>query len=84
MKTTIQGIYTYEEKEQEMIDYKIIPENTLDDIDTLSFFMVAILTDDEMSELRKISVCVSSDNKPPEWFMKCNGKLYYENEKLIK
>jgi len=81
-KSVLQGIYTYEKKEQEMIDYKFVPENVLDTKDTLVTFITDILTDEERAELRKISVCITCYDTPPKWYTNCNGKFYFIDGKL--
>ena len=79
----IQCIYTYEVKEQEMIDFLKPPKNIMDSQSNFIDYMRLILNDEEHDELVKISACVTSKENMPKWYMDCNGKFYFKNGKLI-
>lgn len=79
----IELIYTYDRNHdsQTTVIYPFVDE-LLASEGVFTRFVTALLTDDEKHDLRKISSCVyyaSNAVKTCEWFVKCNGKLYFEN-----
>ena len=82
MEISLQCIYTYDKREQDMINYVKVPEIAMKNKENLVAFMTTPLTNEEQSDLVKISACVNMDEKPPEWYMKRNGKFYFYNNKL--
>ena len=82
-KVQLECIYTYNKRDQEMITYKKVPNSALDNKRNFVAFMTTILLGEEYEDLVKISACIQSEEKPPQWYMECNGKFYFNNCKLI-
>jgi hypothetical protein len=83
-----QFIYTYEDAlDQEIINYPIMDKKHFKSKEKLIDFAVQELAPSEVEELVKISACISLDENekinPPQWYLDCNGKFYFENGKLI-
>lgn len=82
----IQFIYTFESKPQ---NSAIFPVNmsTLDNVKAVKELALSYLSNEEKQELVKISCCVDVEDtfveNPPQWYLDCNGKLWFENGKLI-
>ena len=75
----IQFIYTFDELEQVMLDTEI-SEEKLSTMDGLIGSAMLHLKPKEKRNLIKISCCVyGEDRKPPEWYMKENGKVWQED-----
>jgi hypothetical protein len=78
---TIQLIYTFKEKPQDFADYSISPKILESKEETVAFVLEP-LTEDETKDLVKVSMSVNPDDEtmdPPEWYLKCNGKLWFED-----
>ncbi len=83
MKKKIEFIYTYENQPQ--MSAKVnCNDSVLKDIEILAEF--AIGKDVNKKDLVKISCCVHTDEPEtlPNWFIQCNGKLYFKNGELDK
>lgn len=94
----IQFIYTFKEKEQEILEYPVQRRSeaheydfyTIEDVlkskESLSEYALNEFNDEEKNDLIKISCCVYLENGPdfeePEWYKKCNGRLWFENGKI--
>lgn len=77
----IEFILTYNSREQGFIEYPYIPQ-ILNDQQTLFEYATARLSEEEKSDLIKISSCVvtgDEDFNPPKWYEETNGKLWVEN-----
>ena len=77
----LQLIYTYEVtsgKEQDIINYKCWDKDIFESVDTFMEWVNEQLTDEEITELIKISTCVYNvgDFPPPDWYLECDGKIY--------
>ena len=70
---------------QEDILYKFIPE-WFKDKKTLADMLIQNLYLSEHRRLHRISCCVfyCGNVSLPDWFMECNGKLFFENGELIE
>jgi hypothetical protein len=78
---TIEFIFTYSSKPQEIIEYPFV-NPILKDKQTLFEFATAELSDEEKQKLVKISSCVlinGGNFEEPEWYSQSNGKLWIEN-----
>ena len=79
----VQCIYTYNDRDQEMIDFKKFPKTALENERNFLVYVRGILNDAERLDLVKISACVFTDKEPPKWFMACMGKFYFKNNEKI-
>ena len=77
MTTKLQCIYTFCNREQVIIDFGKLPKIALDNEKNFIAYAKTSLTNPEENELIKISACIMTGEKPPEWYMKCNGKFYF-------
>lgn len=82
-----QFIYTFEETDQEIINYPTMDKKHIENKESLIQFAVQEFAQSEVEELVKISVCISPEENekinPPQWYLDCNGKFYFEEGKLI-
>lgn len=86
METTVEFIYTFEEKEQMCIELPLT-ETALQSADGMVALAVSALDEDEKAQLAKISTWVKvlpdEEIECPDWLAKCNGKFYFEDGKLV-
>ena len=70
-------IESFEDREQEIRDVEVanIKNTTLE-----SFIGLLYEFEKPPKDLRKLSLCASTDNPKdlPNWFIDCNGKIYFE------
>ena len=74
-------IYTFDEINQ-LFAFMPLEMNQIEDEATLKEYVTESLTPEQRQELIKISCCVITDNTEdipnlPDWFMECNGKLWF-------
>jgi hypothetical protein len=90
---TLEFIYSFEQAEQVMLavacEWAMLSHPAL--LAGYAAGTLAKALPDEaaalLMELRKVSCCLSmtpgDERTPPDWFMACNGKLYYENGRHV-
>ena len=74
----IEFICSFEKMEQEFISGEFIPE-MMECKQKLSGFVMMALNDEQIKQLTKVSCCVYGKVDVPEWYMSCNGKLWYKH-----
>jgi len=76
----LQIIYTFDNKPQEIWNYKYIEGEPFTSKETFIKWLRKQLTTDENKNLLKVSCCVIGGSiVMPEWYKKANGKLYFDN-----
>lgn len=79
-KYQINFIYTFEKRDQ-MVQrfYHPIPKQFLTSMNMLINFAIMSLNKTEQGELVKISCCIVTKGKLPEWYNQCNGKIWLDD-----
>ena len=75
----IEFIYTFEDRPQSIVQYPF-DIAILETEERMKMFATAMLSPEEYLSLIKISCCIYTDGneiEEPEWFVKCNGKLWF-------
>jgi len=85
----IEFIYTFEKMVQQILVCDCTFENLKDEKTLAKFATTKFLTSSEKRQLVKISCCVYFEQNEsrldtPQWYNDANGKLWFENGKLIK
>lgn len=78
---TVNVIYTFKNKEQEMTDLPFVP-SVLKSENCFKDFITAILSKKDFQDLAKISTCINFNNRYdatciPNWYNNCNGKFFF-------
>lgn len=73
-------IYTFNDSPQEFYNIDFYCGNRFPDKKTFINIITEFIED--MSQLVKVSCCLYNCNKPPKWFINCNGKFYFKNGKI--
>ena len=75
-------INTFADAPQTIVTYPFV-NSILESRETFIEFATAMLTEEEATQLVKISACVyyaSDEVTNCEWFKECNGKFYFHQE----
>lgn len=77
----VQFIYTFDgAREQVITDYNDLWKAFLESKNVfLSYAMACLDTDEERSSLIKISCCIQTPKKLPEWYHATNGKFWVDD-----
>lgn len=74
----LQIIFTFENKEQEIFNYKYFSKSILKSKTNFINWVKEQLTDTENESLVKLSCCLIGENLIiPNWYKKINGKIYF-------